>query len=222
MNFDADYGRMYEELASSTIPGYDHLFLMVRGLLEARLPDAAEILVVGAGGGKELVTLADGSAWSFVGVDPSAQMIAFAQHKVEQADYGDRVRLQLGYAHDLPNEARFDAATCILVLHFIAGDDAKLALLRDISARLKSGATLVLVNLYGEDFDPDIVTAWRVFQRARGRTIEAIDAQEARARATTQFVSEPRLMELLDAAGFEQIQRFYTALWFGGWIARKK
>lgn len=222
MNFDADYGRQYEAIVTGTIPGYEHLFLMARGLLEAALPERANLLIVGAGGGKELVTFGRVPGWQFVGVDPSAQMIEFARFKAAQAGIDERVRLHQGLTADLPAEPSFDAAACILVLHFIPGDAGKLALLRDIAARLKPGASLVLASIYGEGFGEDFIGAWRVFQRERGRTPDEIDAQEARARETTDFITEPRLLALLDAAGFEQVQRFYTAFWFGGWTARKK
>jgi tRNA (cmo5U34)-methyltransferase len=35
------------------------------------------------------------------------------------------------------------------------------------------------------------------------------------------LIPELRVFELLQSAGFGNIVRFYTALWYGGWIATK-
>jgi len=34
-------------------------------------------------------------------------------------------------------------------------------------------------------------------------------------------ISEPRVFKLLQQAGFENIMKFYTGLWVGGWVATK-
>jgi tRNA (cmo5U34)-methyltransferase len=34
-------------------------------------------------------------------------------------------------------------------------------------------------------------------------------------------IPEQRVFELLQLAGFGSIFRFYTALWYGGWVATK-
>lgn len=36
------------------------------------------------------------------------------------------------------------------------------------------------------------------------------------------LVSETRLVSLLESAGFERVERFFTSLLVGGWIAQKK
>jgi tRNA (cmo5U34)-methyltransferase len=47
----------YENLARKFIPRYDGLYALAEVLLGKNLPEKAEVLIVGAGGGKELVTL---------------------------------------------------------------------------------------------------------------------------------------------------------------------
>ena len=78
MNFDADFGRQYEKVSIRSIPGYELLFQLANDFLQANLPSNANLLIVGAGGGKEIVTFGSANpGWNFVGVDPAAQMIAF-------------------------------------------------------------------------------------------------------------------------------------------------
>ncbi|GIN97276.1 hypothetical protein J6TS1_31460 [Siminovitchia terrae] len=63
----------------------------------------------------------------------------------------NRVRLIRGTIDGLlPSESKFDAASCILVLHFIDGEQEKLKLLKSIKGHLKHGAPFVLVSVYGD------------------------------------------------------------------------
>ena len=222
-HFDGEFGRQYETLAVRSIPAYDALFQMAKGLLEEAVGENANMLIVGAGGGKEIATFGANSGWRFTGVDPSAQMLAFAQAKADQQGISDRVHLQVGYAADLPLEPLYDAATCILVLHFVPNDGAKLALLKDIAARLKIGAPLVLASVFGDEESLGRARpVWRRFQRDNGRTVEDIESTSAALRHSNYPTTEARLLELLREAGFTDIYHFYTALWFGGWVMRKK
>ena len=77
----------------------------------------ADILVVGAGGGMELIALAEAQPeWSFVGVDPSGPMLELARRNVQAIV--QRVELIEGTIDVVPAD-QFDGATCLLVLHFL-------------------------------------------------------------------------------------------------------
>lgn len=223
MNFDADYGKRFTQSAEQIILGYDLMFRLSKGLLETALPAQAEILVVGAGGGKEIVTFGSGNpGWRFVGVDPAAQMIDFAREKAAQQGMGDRVKLVHGYTQDLPADLQVDAATCILVFPFVHGDEAKLETLRAIHQRLKPGAPLILITVSEESFRDDFRAIWRVFLAENGATPEAIEITEANVRANIQPITVKRLLELADKAGFADSVQFFRALWFGGWVLWNK
>ncbi len=135
VNFDDDNGipaEEYENLARKFIPGYDGLYSLAEVLLAESLPAKAHILVIGAGGGKEVVTF--GKAFpdaNFTGVDPSKKMLGVARELVEKANLQSRVSLIRGTISDL-DETRFDAATAMLVMHFLPDDDEKLDFLQDI------------------------------------------------------------------------------------------
>ncbi len=222
MNFDADHGREYESFSLRSIPGYELIFELANGLLTASLPASADLLVIGAGGGKEIVSFGGTHpGWRLVGVDPAAQMINFARAKAEQHGLGDRVQLIRGLVQDAPTTL-FDAATCILVFPFVHGDEAKLATLRQIATRLKPSAPLVIITVCEEFLREDFLAVWRARQIERGATPEMVAQAEANLRAGIQPVASNRLVELIGEAGFSEVVPFYRALWFAGWIAWKK
>jgi len=162
--------------------------------------------------------------WQITGIDPSAPMLAVAQRKVTAADLTDRVTLLPGSVSDLPDDARFDAATFLLVLHFLPDDGAKLAMLQAIAARLRPGAPLILTDQHADLSSPEdsrLYRAWRARQIARGMPAEAANAMFAGLPQVIHFIPESRLRALLTEAGFTTIQPIFRALVIGAWLAHR-
>ena len=226
-DFDGDYGDGYEQLARTVIPGYLSSFRQALALLRGRVGPRARVLVVGAGTGIEVVTFkAAEPGWRLTGVDPSAQMLEIAGHRVRQAGIRDGVTLIHGTVDDLDGSGRggFEAATCFNVMHFLPDDGAKQALLGGIADRLAPGAPFVLFELHGDRAAPDfdeLFTAWSRYWEIQGMG----DAERveflAKIEAGIHWASEARIREMLARAGFEDVRRYYRALLYGGWIARR-
>ena len=182
---------------------------------------------MGAGTGMELVKFGKSNPeWQMLGVDPSSNMLAIAQQKIQQYGLSERVKLFQGYTHDLPDTVLYDAATCILVSHFLPDDGSKLALLQSIAQRLKSSAAFILVDMFGEINTPEfermvsIVQAyWEEMNMPPEKRLELLETVNKNKGIYP--ISEPRVFELLGQAGFGSVMRFYTGLWVGGWIATK-
>src|SRR5690606_1546951 len=123
-------------------------------LLAEQAPHAAQILVLGAGGGLELRAFAAARKdWSFVGVDTSQPMLDLARHTL--GPFASRVQLVKGYVDDAP-AGPFDGATCLLTLHFLSRPE-RLPLLRALRERLKPGAPLIVAhhaNPQGDRVEP--------------------------------------------------------------------
>jgi tRNA (cmo5U34)-methyltransferase len=226
VNFDATPPLQvveYDNMVSKFVPGYEAIFQISLAYLRTVLDPKAQLLIVGAGSGKELVTFGQAlPGWSLTGVDPSAHMLAIARQKINQYNLSEQVTLHQGVVESLPVSGRFDAATCILVMHFLADDGAKLALLSSIASRLKPGSPLILVDIYGgPDFVKEFGPTWIWHAHQMGLPLEVMQKLE-KAHADFHPISESRTLELFEQAGFENIRRFYSALVYSGWIVTAK
>jgi tRNA (cmo5U34)-methyltransferase len=150
-------------------------------------------------------------------------MIRQCHAKLDREGLAGRVQLHLGYTQDLPREAQYDAATLVLVMHFVPDDGAKLALLRSIAERLRPGGALVLVDHHGAPDSMEfqhLLAGWRNYQVLMGMPAAEAEAVLAQAVKTHHFISDTRTRELLQEAGFETVERFYGAFVTAGWFAQ--
>ncbi len=133
----------YAESTPRRVPGFADLHRMAMVLLAEHAPEAANILVVGAGGGLELKAFAEAQQdWRFVGVDPSLEMLDLARRTLGPLQ--QRVELHRGYIDTAPT-GPYDGATCLLTLHFLERDE-RLRALQEIRQRLKPGAPLIVAH----------------------------------------------------------------------------
>ena len=208
----------YAENARLNVPGLADLHRMVTLLLAEHAPHAAHFLVVGAGGGMETAAMAQSQpSWRFTGVDPSPAMLDLARKKTQL--YADRINLIEGRVNDLPQD-RFDGATCLLTFHHLARDE-RLHVLREIRSRLDHGGPLVVVEHTAIGHDP---ARWMclsaAFRDAEGPDWErAFEAGAAMTRHLC-LMTPAETEALLSDAGFAEMEVFYAALSFRGWIAR--
>lgn len=209
----------YAEGPPRFVPGYFDIHRMANVLLRERVAANGRLLVLGAGGGLELRSLAAWNpGWTFVGVDPSAAMLELAGRVAAEA--GDRVELVHGTIDDSPAGA-FDGSTCLLTLHFL-GRSERLRTLRAIRERLAPGAPLVVAHSSFPQ-DPEQRPVWldryRDFAVAGGA--EAGDAADWRRAVEEQLtLLDPEEEEdMLREAGFTGVTPFYAAFTWRGWAA---
>lgn len=201
------------------VPAVHALHQMASVLLAEHVPADGQVLVLGAGGGVELKAFAEAHPdWHFVGIDPSAEMLALAMRTV--GDSAQRVEWVQGYIDSAPPQS-FDGATCLLTLHFLSADE-RLRTLRALRQRLKPGAPLVIAH-HSVDDAADEKSIW--FRRyAAFRALNGIVTANPQSAANDianrlPLLSPEAEVELLQQAGFERPSLFYAALTFKGWVA---
>lgn len=208
----------YAENARRNVPGLADLHRMVTLLLAERAPHSPHILVVGAGGGMETAAMAQSQpSWRFTGVDPSAAMLDLAR-KATQA-YAERINLIEGRVNELPQD-RYDGATCLLTFHHLTRDE-RLHVLQEIHSRLDTGGPLVVVEHTAIGLD---AARWMglsaAFRDREGPDWEKAFESGAAMTMHLSLMTSEEAEALLHEAGFGEIELFYAALSFRGWIAR--
>ena len=209
----------YAEGPPRLVPGFADLQRMTMLLLAERAPPDARILVVGAGGGLELKVFAGTQPnWRFDGVDPSAGMLKLAESTL--GPFLSRVHLHHGYIDVVP-DGPFDAAACLLTLHFIPPDE-RLRTIREIRRRLKPGAPLVIAHFsFPQSEGARSLWLSRYVSFAVASGVDPEKAANARTAIDTQLpILAPEQDEaLLREGGFTDISLFYVGFAFRGWVA---
>lgn len=201
------------------VPGYDDMLRMAGLLVAERAPADANILVIGAGGGAEIATLARQQVqWRFVGVDPAEPMLALARETL--GPLMERVQLHQGYVDTAP-AGPFDGATCILTLHFVEPDERRRTL-AEIRRRLKPGAPFVVAHLSFPQA-PEDKQLWlsRYVAFAVSSGVDLGDARNAASVMASKLtlLSPADEEAMLREAGFTGAQTFYQGFTFRGWVA---
>lgn len=224
IDFNGDWSNEYDDTAHKIIPSYQSIYELTQHLLEDKLPKDARVLVAGAGTGKEIIDYSnDNPQWHFTGFDPAEAMLSIAKKKVASAFLKDKISLIHGLVDDV-TEKDFDAATSILVMHFLPDDGTKLDFLKSISNKLKPGAIFVLVDLEGEvgsDEYNTLNSAWKKQQihvrKDRFRIKKEFEMREKE----VHFIPQKRIEWLLQEVGFSKNYKFFKAYLFGGYAAVK-
>jgi tRNA (cmo5U34)-methyltransferase len=209
----------YAERPAKQVPGFHALQQMTTLLLAESVPPDGHVLVLGAGGGLELKVFAEAQPeWNLVGIDPSAEMLKLASATL--GSLASRIELHEGYIDTAP-EGPFDGATCLLTLHFLPAEE-RLHTLIELRRRLKPGAPLIVAHHsvpQAEDQKLRWLNRYVTFAAASG--VPTQDAKTAVATMSSRLplLSPEQDVDLLQKAGFDNVELFYAGFTFKGWIA---
>ena len=221
-NFDGDYGKEYEDLASMVIPGYRELFVATLALLQECLQESARVLIVGCGTGREIKVFGPGAPnWHFDAVDPAIEMIRWTDQLARSIGVSDRVTLHHAFTHELDLPYSFDAATVINVMHFMPDDGSKDQLIESVVERVKPGGSVVLFDLHGdqnEEYFQLFYDAWTRYMDLRGYTGPRKDRLLQRLDAGIAYASEERVLEICANSGLKLIRRYWGGLLYTAWL----
>lgn len=204
-------------------PGYDALLQISSLLMEESMGQRGTALVLGAGGGNELCHFAQSHpAWRFCAVDPASAMLDLARRRMEALGASHRVDWVEGEIRKaLPGP--FDAGCCLMTLHVIEGEEAKLAVLKAIRMRLKPGARFILANnCIGMAMHDSAARIERYLHYALKNGVPGEIVEKARMHVEqggAQMLTPEEDAALLAAAGFGGVDLVYAGLSWRGWCA---
>lgn len=224
MKFDMKKADNYEKYARKAVFGYDQLFNLVLSFIAEDKDEHKNVLVVGCGTGMELTTFGNHMPnWTITGVDPSEEMIKISRNKIDQNNLNDRVKLIHGFVENISGKEKYDVATMVFVLRFIANYNMKKMFLMNIAKLLKPGAHLLIVDQYSDsdkDHFDSMFKSWRNFMKLSGAPAELVNKIAVQT-IEYAFINEYDLQKLLFESGYGKIKRFYSSFIHGGWIVQK-
>ena len=220
--FDKDSAATYDKQRASLTPIKDALFLLTRMVL-SDLPAQANILCVGVGTGAELKALAQvNPEWRFTLVEPAAAMMDICREEAEKLDLSDRCIFHEGYLHTLPGADPFDAATAMLVSHFLLDLSERRGFFTEIASRLRPDGWLVNADLSGDQASPRFAGLFDMW----GKTMKHSGMATAHVEKICSFkgvslLPTAEIEALLIESGFRDPTLFYQAGLMHGWCSKR-
>ncbi|MEI2405790.1 class I SAM-dependent methyltransferase [Niallia taxi] len=214
----------YEQKISRKIAGYSTLYDLTSKLMSVSINKEEEksILIVGAGGGQELLALGDDSKWSFMAVDSSKPMLELAKSRT--AELNKHICFQQQEWEEFSSSERFDGATCLLVLHFIKGIDNKRKFLKNIAKHLKPDAPFLVAAIFGDlkstSFEMHMA-AWKQYMCGNGVSEQEFLDFAQNFGKSTEVISDKQMVELLHECGFTEISRYFGSFLIQGFYCRR-
>ncbi len=217
----SSYDTQYAKLAALS----DALHLLMRVIL-SNLPARARILCVGVETGSEMLYLArEFPHWRFTAVEPAAPMLDICRRRAEDAGIASRCTFHEGYLDTLPPSPPFDAATSLLVSHFVVDTEAQRGFYREIAARLRPDGSLISAALVADPSapaSPSLLDVWMRMQEYAGVSAEQRGTMRG-AYGRTFAAQLPREVEaIIASSGFSAPVLFFQTLLIHGWYAQRQ
>lgn len=221
--FNKDASRAYDEKSRRLAPIADGMHFLIRLVLQG-LPVRSRILCVGVGTGAEILPLAEAfPQWSFLGLDPSAEMLEVCRERLKTAGVLERCELVHGYVRDAPAGEGFDAALSILVGHFVKREE-RLGFYRNMVSRLRRGGyfvdTEISYDLSSPEF-PSMLENWEQVQRLMGATAESLASLPRQLREMLTVLPPAEIESHLRQSGIAVPVKFFQAFMIAGWYGTK-
>jgi tRNA (cmo5U34)-methyltransferase len=224
--FDGDVAACFDDMLARSIPQYDVMRAAVTDVAARYVQPNTHIVDIGCSRGEALAPLLDrfGAANRFMGLDVSDPMIQAAKDRFKGWIDNGVVNV---WKHDLrnglPPNVLPSVVLSVLTLQFTP-IEYRQKIVRSVYKRLRPGGAFILVEkILGEcaDLDDLMVEIYYAMKHANGYTADDI----ARKRMSLEGVLVPVTAkwneQLLQSAGFCEVDCFWRWMNFAGWVAVK-
>jgi tRNA (cmo5U34)-methyltransferase len=222
--FDQERASSYDKRFAKLAPMRDALHLLIRTVL-SELPADARILCVGVGTGLELIDLAHAyPQWHFTAVEPAAPMLDICRQRAEERGITSRCTFHEGYLDSLPASDAFDAATSLLVSHFILAPEARTNFFRQIAGRLRPGGYLASADLASDmasTADQSLLEVWLRLLKESDLPAEEIENFRVSYGRDVALLPPQEVGALIAAGGFEPPVLFLQTGLIHAWYAKR-
>jgi tRNA (cmo5U34)-methyltransferase len=222
--FDQERASSYDKTWVKLAPTRDALHLLMRAVL-SDLPANAQILCVGVGTGAELLDLAQAfPQWQFTAVEPAAPMLDICRQKAEECGITARCTFHQGYLDSLPASDSFDAATSLLVSHFIMQPEERCNFFHQIALRLRPQGYLISSDIaydLSSSTYPGILEIWLQMMKSAGVSDEQVEKMRHVYGRDVAVLPPPEVSSIIATGGFESPVLFFQSLLIHAWYARR-
>lgn len=216
--FDKDTASSYDSQRDKLAPIKDALHLCIHMLL-SKLPSNARVLCIGAGTGSELIYLAQAfPQWNFTVIEPASAMLEVCRQRAKELGFFSRCNFHEGYLESLPDTDAFDAATSILVSHFIVDPGERSKYFYEISSRLIPGAYMINADLASDMSTSEykrLVEVWVNMHEHAGMPVrvESFGSKVA-------MVPIGEVESIIKSSGFNVPVLFFQTLLIHAWFSK--
>ncbi len=222
--FDQKVASSYDNRWAKLAPIRDSLDLLIRAIL-SELPINAQILCVGVGTGSELINLAQAfPQWQFTAVEPATAMLDICRQKVEECGITSRCTFHEGYLDSLPPSKEFDAATCLVVSHFLIDKEERRNFFNQIALRLRPQGYLIssdLVSDMSTSAYQSLLEVWLRMMRSAELPEEQIEKMRATYGRDVAVLPPHEVASIIASAGFDTPVLFFQNLLIHAWYSKR-